>query len=305
MKILITGATGFIGRALVSKLRRSDQQITVFARSPETARERLGPGVEIIPAEGGKSALATAVRGTEAVVNLAGDGLFAERWDEARRAALVNSRVFFTSTLVEVLASEARPPRVLVSASAVGFFGDRGDELLDETSRSGEGFLPKLCREWEGAALAAEKAGVRVVLPRIGLVLGPGGLLEKLLPVFRHGAGCVFGTGRQHMSWIHIDDLTEIVALALVDDRFRGVLNATAPAPVTNRELARTLGRVLKRPAILVVPRVAMRVALGESAEAILASQRVRPAVLERLGFRYRFADFEAAVRDAVERSEG
>jgi uncharacterized protein (TIGR01777 family) len=303
MKVFLTGATGFLGRALTLALRRDGHTVVAWVRSLEGARAALGDQAELVQAADGARGdadLAAALARCDAVVNLAGEPILA-RWTDARRAALRASRVELTARLVKALASAEPRPRVLVSGSAVGFYGDRGDERLDETSAPGAGFLPELCRDWERAALDAERHGVRVVLVRTGIVLGlDGGALPQMLPPFRLGLGGRLASGRQYMPWIHLEDWVRAVLLALADERVRGPLNLTAPAPVTNREFTRVLAGVVKRPALVPVPALALKTLFGGAASLLLESQRVEPARLAELGFTHAHPTLEGALRDLL-----
>jgi len=301
MKVLVTGATGFVGRALVPRLRRDGHAVLAWARAAGRAREQLGPAVEVRSHADGPDALRRALADIDGVVNLAGEPIFGGRWTAARRTRMVDSRVAATGDLVAALEALPRRPAVLVSASAVGYYGDRGDEVLREEAAPGDDFLADLCRRWEAAARGAERLGVRVVLPRIGIVLGPGGgALASMLPAFRAGLGGPMGSGRQWVAWIHLADLVEVLATALGDERVAGPLNATAPAPVTNADLSRELGRALHRPAFLRAPGFGLKLLLGEAAGALLGGQRVEPARLRGLGFQWRFASLEAALADIL-----
>jgi len=301
MRILITGATGFIGRALVPLLRRDGHTVTVWARSEPRARGRLGAEVEIVDARGGLEALTAALEQCDAVVNLAGEPIMGGRWTASRRAILRDSRVGFTEQLVRALADARKRPPVLISASAVGYYGDRADEVLTEASSQGPGFLAQLCRDWEAAACKAEPLGLRVVRLRTGVVLGrDGGALAQMLPPFRIGVGGPVGSGRQFMPWIHLHDLVQIIAAALVDERYRGPVNGVAPEPVTNLAFAKSLGRALRRPAVLPTPPQVLRAIFGEAAGVLLASQRVDPAALRSLGYSFAFSTLEAALGDIV-----
>ncbi|HEY0841032.1 MAG TPA: TIGR01777 family oxidoreductase, partial [Vulgatibacter sp.] len=277
MRVFMTGATGFVGRALALRLQRDGHRICAWVRNEARARNLLGAGIDLLPTGASRNALVEALSGCDGVVNLAGEPVVGGRWTERRKAALVESRVGVTSRLVDAIADAARP-RVLVSASAVGFYGDRGAEALDEASTGGSGFLADLCQTWEEAALKAEVRGVRVVRARIGVVLGrEGGALEKLLPPFRAGLGGHVGSGRQYVSWIHLHDLTEVLTAALVDERMEGAVNAVAPGAVTNREMTKALGRAVRRWTPAPVPAPALRLAFGEGATALVDSQRVIP----------------------------
>jgi uncharacterized protein (TIGR01777 family) len=301
MRVFITGATGFIGRALVPLLRRQGHEVVVWARSPQRARARLGAEVEIVDVASGGDGLAAALADADAVVNLAGEPIVDARWTANRRRVLRDSRVALTREIVAALPVSGGRPRVLVSASAVGYYGDRGSDVLDETAKPGSDFLAGLCQEWEAAAQHAEAFGVRVATIRTGVVLGrEGGALARMLPPFRLGLGGPVASGRQYVPWIHLHDLVAIMAAAIADERYRGPINAVAPAPVTSREFARALGTALRRPALLPVPSLALRAIFGEAAQVLTGSQRVDPAALRRLGFAFAFPTIDAALADIV-----
>jgi uncharacterized protein (TIGR01777 family) len=301
VRILVTGATGLIGRALVPVLQRDHHSIIVWSRSAARARGRLGADIEALDGTLGQDALVRALRRVDAVVNLAGEPLMPGRWSAARRQRIWDSRVRFTSDLVRAIEAAPARPRVLVSSSAVGYYGDRGSDELTEESAPGRGFLAELCQEWEAAARAAEPLGLRVVALRTGVVLGrDGGALAAMLPGFRLGAGGAFGSGRQFVPWIHLHDLVAIVAAAIADDRIRGPVNGVAPEPVTSRQFAACLGRSLGRPAVIPMPAAALRLVFGEVASVLLRSQRVEPSVLKQLGFRFVFPMVTGALADII-----
>jgi len=236
--------------------------------------------------------------GCDGVVHLAGENI-AGRWTPAKKRKIHESRKRGTQTLCDALAPMAKRPRVLVCASAIGIYGDRGEEWITEESETGRGFLADVCRDWEAATESAARAGVRVVNLRIGVVLSPrGGALGKTLLPFKLGVGGVVGDGRQYWSWIEIDDLVAVILHALTDERLRGPVNAVAPNPVTNREYTKTLGRVLRRPTMLPLPAFVARLAFGEMADAVLlAGARVQPKRLQAAGYRFRFPQLEGALR--------
>jgi uncharacterized protein (TIGR01777 family) len=289
--IAVTGASGFIGSALVAFLSAGGHHVTPLVRRPG------GEGIAWDPERG--TVDAARLEGLDAVVHLAGESIAAGRWNETRKRRILDSRVLGTRLLAETLARLAKPPRVLVSASAIGFYGDRGDEPLQESSKPGDGFLARVCQEWEAAVEPAAARGIRVVRPRIGIVLGAaGGALPKMRTPFLLGAGGPIGDGRQWMSWISLDDLLGVLGSAVFDERLRGPINAVAPGAVRNADFAAVLGRVLGRPAFLPLPALAVRALMGEMGrELLLASQLVRPAALEAAGFRFRHADLESALR--------
>ncbi len=293
LHVAVTGSHGLVGSALVSLLTTRGHRVTRLVRgAPRTADEAAWDPVRGLPDP-------SRLDGVDAVVHLAGENIAAGRWTPARKEAIRQSRVQGTRRLAEDLARLPRPPRVLVSASAVGYYGDRGDEVLREDSPAGGGFLADVCREWEAATESASQVGSRVVHLRFGMILSPaGGALAKMLPVFRLGLGGRIGSGRQFVSWVALDDVLGVILHAMVAERARGPLNVVAPAPVTNADFTRTLSRVLSRPAILPLPALAARLALGEMADALLlASVRVVPARLVESGYSHRYPDLEAALR--------
>lgn len=296
MHVFLTGATGLIGRALGASLLADGHAVTALTRGvsgplPDGARRVVGD-----PARPG--AWQEALRGADACVHLAGEPVAAGRWTAARKAAIEASRVDSTRLVAEVLASGG--PRVLVCGSAVGFYGSRGDEPLDEGAAPGEGFLADVCRRWEAASGPAEPRA-RVVHVRTGLVLDrQGGALPRLVLPFKLLGGGPLGDGRGWQPWIHLADEVGLLRLALLDGRVRGPLNAAAPGAATSRDLARALGEVLHRPSLLPTPAAALRLALGEMAEVVLASQRVVPRKALDLGYRFRFPDLGPALRDLL-----
>ncbi len=304
MRIVVTGGTGFIGRALCRRLADAGQTVTVLTRNPEAARAKLYHAVAIAPWQGFRGPteeLAKALSECDVVINLAGAPVAEGRWTPSAKELLRQSREGTTSAIVTTLAKLKTRPVLLLNASAIGYYGPRGDELLTEEASTGDGFLASLCREWEGAARAAERLGVRVVMPRIGMVLGrDGGALAKMLPIFRLGLGGPLGRGTQWVSWIHLDDLVELL-MFLMDHAASGPVNATAPHPVTNAELAKTLGQVLGRPAFLPTPGFAMKLVFGEMAdELLLTGQRVIPHRAQSLGFHFRFPFVTGALNDIL-----
>src|SRR5437867_7309421 len=265
MRALVTGATGFIGRTLLSKL----QQPAVLSRDAERARRALGPGVPVFSWDP-EAALppAESLRGIDAVFHLAGEPVAGGRWNAARKARIRESRVRGARNLVAAMEALAARPSVLVCASAVGFYGSRNDEILDEQSRPGGDFLAAVCQAWEAEVSRARQFGIRVVTPRIGIVLGPsGGALARMLTPFKVGVGGRLGSGRQWMPWVHVDDVAGLFLHAVEKTAISGPMDAVSPAPVTNREFTETLARVLHRPAIFPVPALALRIPFGELAE--------------------------------------
>ena len=273
----------------------------VLSRDAESARGRLAGGGGAIEAHSWEPQSGpppeVALRGADAVVNLAGEPVADGRWTEERKRRIRDSRVIGTRNLVAGLRALAQPPAVLVSASAVGYYGDRGDETLDEQSSPGGGFLAESCAAWEHEAMAAASFGIRVVCVRIGVVLAVGGgALAKMLGPFRVGVGGKLGSGQQWMPWIHIDDVAGLFTHALRNHNVTGPMNAAAPRPVTNADFTRALGKALHRPAILPIPAVALRVLFGEMHEILTGSQRVLPRVAEQSGYAFKHPDVSEAL---------
>ena len=299
LHIVVSGAGGLIGSALVRRLTIQGHRVS------RLVRRAAGPG-EIAWDPAARSLDPATLEGADAVVHLSGENVGA-RWTTARKARIRSSRVASTRLLSETLAGLQRPPQVLISASAVGIYGDRGDEVLTEESPPGDpnrDFLVSVTREWEKAAEPARVEGIRVVHPRFGVVLSPaGGALRKMLLPFRLGLGARLGSGKLWMSWISIDDAVQAVHQALVDDGLQGPVNVTAPDPLTNRDFTRTLARVLSRPALFAVPESALRLALGEMAGGtILSSARVVPARLLQAGYHFGHPDLESALRHVLQK---
>jgi hypothetical protein len=295
MKVVISGASGLIGTALRARMTRAGHRIVTLVRRAPPPEE----GEAVIrwdPAAG--SIDGAALEGCDAIVHLAGENVFG-RWTVAKQRRIRESRVLGTRLVSEAIAGLARRPRVLLAASAIGYYGDRGAEELNEESSAGDDFLARVARDWEGAAAPAARAGVRVVHLRFGVVLTPaGGALARMLPAFRLGLGGPVGSGAQYLSWIALDDVLGAIAHVLATDGLAGPVNVTAPHPVTHLEFVRTLGRVLRRPAALPVPGLALQLLFGAEAAAMLQSgQRVLPGRLLAAGFRFQFADLEPALR--------
>ena len=247
----------------------------------------------------------SAFEGIDAVIHLAGESITGGRWTEEKKRRIRESRILGTRLLSESMANLSTPPNVFISTSATGYYGDRGEELLDEDSSSGTGFLADVCRNWEEATHPASDKGIRTAILRFGIVISPsGGALSEMLPAFRMGFGGKIGNGRQYMSWIALEDLAGIIEYALQNDSLHGPVNAVSPNPVSNRIFAKTLGRVLARPSGCTLPRYAARIVFGEMADALLlASARVVPSLLTRLGYPFRFSTLESALRNALRKS--
>jgi uncharacterized protein (TIGR01777 family) len=295
MKVLISGATGLVGSALVPFLTTGGHEAARLSR-------RAGPE-DVAWDPVARELDAGALEGMDGVVHLAGENI-AGRWTAARKERIRRSRIDGTRLLAERLASLDRKPRVLVCASAIGYYGDRGDEILREDSPAGSGFLAEVCREWEAAAEPARRAGIRVVHLRFGVILtSAGGALAQMLTPFRMGLGGRVGSGRQYLSWVSLDDAVGAIHHALTREGLHGPVNVVAPRPVTNLELTRTLGRVLSRPTLFPLPAFAARLVFGEMADALLlASARVVPERLQAAGYEFRHPDLEGALRHVLGR---
>lgn len=298
MKVLMTGSSGLIGTALTSFLEHQGHPVRRLLRTPTV--ETNTASCSWNPVDG--SITMGAFDGIDAVVHLAGENIAGGRWTAARKDRIRESRVTGTRRLCEAVAALEFPPPVLVAASAIGFYGDRGKDELNESSALGAGFLPEICQAWESATAPAQNRGVRVIFLRIGIVLSQkGGALAQMLPPFKLGVGGVLGSGDQQMSWITLDDLLAITLHSLTDDSIRGPVNAVTPYPVTNREFTKTLGSVLRRPTVLPVPAFAVRLLFGEMADALLlASTRVVPAVLRASKFEFMHPHLDSALQHVL-----
>jgi uncharacterized protein (TIGR01777 family) len=308
LRVSVTGATGLIGPLLIDALRDRGAQVTVLSRDPSRAAARLNVG-ERAPVQAvawdplGERAPVQALQGRDAIVHLAGENV-AQRWSTEARRAIRESRVTGTRNLLAGLRAAENRPRTLLSSSAIGYYGAHGEEPLDEDAPPGSDFLAQVCTAWEQEAAQAAPLGARVVLVRTGIVLDRrGGALAKMLLPFRLGLGGPLAGGRQYMSWIHREDLIEMMLEALSDERWEGPINATAPEPVSNREFSRALGRALRRPALLPVPRAALRLRYSEMAGMLTEGARVVPAKALVLGYRFRHPHLEEALESALGRA--
>lgn len=297
--LLVTGASGFVGSRLGSVAAETGHRVIALSRTPETAAapyaervEAWRPDTELVPS--------SVLNDISAVVHLAGETI-GTRWNPDKKQRIRDSRVNSTNQLVESLSKVETKPEVLVCASAMGFYGEGGDEEFTENSPPGNDFLAEVCQEWELAAQKAEDLGIRVVRIRLGHVFGKdGGLLGKMLPPFYMGLGGRLGSGSQWMSWIHIDDVAGIILYAIENQNVNGALNATAPIPVTNIEFTKTLGRVIRRPTLFPVPTFALKLRYGEFTDFMLMSQRVLPEKTLSMGYEFRYADIESALRASL-----
>ena len=300
MKILLTGATGFLGRALAARLAADGHSLRALTRNIQATQGRLPAGCAAFAWPEGGPVPPAALDGVEGVAHLAGENIGAWPWTASRKRRALASRVDGTRALVDAMGRMQARPRVFVSASAIGFYGDCGDRLMAEDAPAGSGFLAGVCKAWEAEAAKADALGVRTVSVRIGLVLGRGGALEKLAPAFRLGGGTVFGSGRQWWSWINVEDVAGIFAHALATDSLSGPVNGAAPNPVPQRDFARALARAVHRPLLWRVPAFALRLGLGEMAGTLLEGQRADGAKLAGSGYRFRYPALDDALRAAL-----
>lgn len=296
-KVLVSGSSGLIGSALVTALRNAGHDVKRLVRSPAAAPDQVSWNPAEPPA-------LESVSGFDAVIHLAGESI-ATRWSEEKKRRIADSRVPPARHLAAALAKAQQPPRVFVCASAIGYYGDRGDEILREDSPSGQGFTAELCRQWEAAAQSVTSAGIRAVQIRTGIVLSTaGGALPKMLPPFRMGVGGNLGNGRQWMSWMDLRDMVGGIQHILATDSITGPVNMVSPNPVRNAEFTKTLASVLHRPAIFPMPAFAARLAFGQMADELLfASQRIQPAKLMESGYKFESPDLRAALEEILDKS--
>jgi uncharacterized protein len=305
MKVAIAGATGFVGSRLVEVLQQQGHHVLVLTRHPDTARRffppRAFPNLEIVhytPTQSG--AWQQSISGCTAVVNLAGAPLADERWTPSRKQEILDSRQLGTRKIVEAIAQAEAKPEVLINASAVGYYGTSETATFDDTSPAGNDFLAKVCQAWEAEAQNVKETGTRLVILRLGIVLGNGGALGKMLLPFKLFAGGPLGSGRQWFSWIHIDDLVNLIVQGLTRNEIQGIFNATAPNPVRMSQLCQDLGEVMGRPSWLPVPDFALELILGEAAQVVLQGQQVLPKRTLETGFNYQYTTLKPAIEQIV-----
>jgi hypothetical protein len=304
MRVLITGVTGFIGRALAVALTAAGHEVVGLSRDPQRARASVPQLARAYGWPNPTSLPPESLRGVAAVVHLMGESVTG-RWTRSKKRRIRDTRVLSSVALVDAIRESNERPKVLVSGSAIGYYGDRGEDSLDEKEPGGSDFLASVGRDWEAAAGGAEELGVRVVRFRTGIVLGPGGgFLSAMLPLFKMGLGGPLGSGRQWLPWVHMRDVVGLIRYAIEHDSVSGPLNGTSPNPVRQREFAKALGKVLRRPALFPAPAFLLKLVLGEFSTEVLTSKRVLPAIAEAAGYAFAFPQLEPALRNALGRPE-
>lgn len=298
MNILITGGTGFIGKELRETLLKAGNNLVIITRNPKKYEDESASNQRFISWD---DDLVLEMENVDAVINLAGENLFGQRWNEQVKESIYNSRIDSTRSLVEAMRSAEKKPSVFISASASGIYGDQGDTILTEEFEVANDFLASVCKDWEEESQKATKLGVRVVNPRIGIVLEEGGgALEKMIPPFKFFVGGPIGDGKQYMSWIHRSDLVKALVFPIDNEKLEGAYNVCSPNPATMNEVADTLGDVMNRPSFFRVPKFALDIVLGEAAQPITGSIRMQPKKLQVTGFEFRFEELEEALADII-----
>ena len=299
MRVVITGATGFVGQVIVKQLVAAGDEVIVLTRNVAKAAITLGSSCRYYQWDDGESLPPLeALEGSDGIINLMGETI-SKRWSEPQKKKIYNSRINGTRKLVEAIDKLQHKPKVLVSTSAIGIYGNRGPEEINESSSLANDFLAKVCKDWEDEANKAQNCGVRVVIIRVGIVLGrKGGALAKMLPIFKLGAGGPLGSGNQYMSWIHVKDLASMYIEAANNNELKGVFNGTSPYPSTNSEFTKLLGKTIGRPAFMPAPSFAIKLALGEMSQLLLEGQKVLPEKFKAAKFRYRYATLEMALKE-------
>lgn len=296
-RILITGGTGFIGKYLGEKLMREGHFLSIVTRSPEAYKNEEAKNQKFISWDD----ITSVIENIDVVINMAGENLFGQRWTDAVKKRLYESRILTTRKLVDAIRASVNKPDVFISTSGVNYYRDSGDDVISEESDSGDDFLANLCKDWEKEAELASTLGVRVVIARFGIVLEKdGGVIEKMKLPFNLFLGGPIGSGDQYMPWIHMEDLCRILIFAMENDQLTGALNACSPEPVTMNDFANALGKVMNRPSFFRVPEFVLNIVLGEAAVPVTGSLRVQPKVLQKSGFEFEFDDIELALADVM-----
>lgn len=302
MKVLVTGASGFVGQRVVKQLLNKGDEVVILTRNVVKAALYLGNQCKYyVWSDTNELPPEEAFIGVDAVINLMGEGIADKRWDEAQKQKIYNSRIIGTSKLVERIKGMDKRPSVFVSASGIGVYGNRGDEVITEESSVTDDFLAKVCKDWEAEAEKAKDLGLRVVLLRTGVVIGKdGGALKKMIIPFKMGVGGPVASGKQYMSWIHVEDLAGIYVQAVRDPSYSGIYNGTAPNPVTNKEFTKELGKAVGRPAFFPVPAFALKAMFGEMSQVLLDGQKVLPKRVQEKKFRFRYPIVEMAIKESI-----
>lgn len=302
MKVLVTGATGFVGKRVVKQLIAAGDEVVVLTRNIPKAALSLGSKCKFVHwPDTNELPPVDAFAGVDGVINLMGEGIAEKKWDEEQKKKIYDSRIIGTRNVVAAIKSLAKRPKVFVSASAIGIYGNRENEEITESSSTASDFLATVCKDWEFEAKKAEDINTRVVIIRTGVVLGRGGgALAKMLPIFKLGAGGKVGTGRQYMSWIHVDDIAGMYVEAVKNPEVKGIYNGTAPYPATNMEFTKALGKTLRRPTFAPAPAFAIKFAFGEMSQVLLEGQRVLPTHFKEHKFRYRYPTLEMALKETA-----
>lgn len=305
MNILVVGATGFIGRATVAYLQSKSHRISALVRDIEKAKDLLGEDIRLIDLNHASSKLQNALEWSDAVINLSGEPMAGIRWTRNKKREFTNSRVGINETLTKQIHNCLRPPSVFISANAIGIYGNRGTNILKETSSLGSGFIPKLCSEWEQAALKAKKCGTRVCSLRIGVVIGrEGGMLKRLIPWFKMGLGNYIGDGTQKISWIHIIDVVRAIEFCLSNEEIDGPVNLTSPFPVTSKEFSSILATITRTKVILPIPSFLLKIRFGEGEQVLKYSLNVIPNKLMEAGYEFMYESLISALKDAMKEAK-
>jgi uncharacterized protein (TIGR01777 family) len=302
MKYLVTGATGFVGQRVVKQLTDGGDQVVILTRNIAKGALYFGNKCQyFLWSDTSQLPPIEAFDGVDVVINLMGEGIADKRWDENQKKKIHDSRIVATSNLVEVMKGLTKKPNAFISASAVGIYGNRGNEEINESSSTADDFLARICKDWEESALKAKNLGLRTAIIRIGVVIGKdGGALKKMLPIFKLGAGGPVGSGKQFMSWIHVDDIAGMFVRAGKDSSIEGIYNGTSPYPATSKDFARELGKVLHRPAFAPAPAIALKIVFGEMSQVLLDGQKVLPTKFKEKKFSYRYPTLEMALTESI-----
>lgn len=302
MKVLVTGATGFIGKRVVNQLLNAGDEVVVLSRNVAKGAIRLGSQCQYYQwIDMNTMPPLEALKGIDGVINLMGEGIAEKRWDEEQKKKIYDSRILGTRNLIEAIKASNSKPKAFISSSAVGIYGNRGDEDITEESSTADDFLAHVCKDWEAEAFKASELGLRVTIIRTGVVLGRGGgALKKMLPIFKLGAGGPVASGEQYMSWIHVDDLASMYVQALKNDTISGIYNGTAPYPAKNKDFTKALAKALHRPAFLPAPRFGLKLIFGEMSQVVLEGQKVLPKKFKEKDFRYKYPTLEMALKETA-----